>query len=94
MINDEPCEVFGNRLTRSQALFGAPNRGLLKPEVEKLAELLQFSRWAAGTRQHHNNVHSAGRGVHGKPAFLLPAEARQTCPFRPTQANIEVRAPP
>ncbi len=86
--------MFGNRLTRSQALFGAPNRGLLKPEVEKLAELLQFSRWAAGTRQHHNNVHSAGRGVHGKPAFLLPAEARQNMSIAPHASKFEVRAPP
>ena len=44
MINDEPSDALGGKMTRSQALFGHLNLGVLQPPAAVIAELLGFTR--------------------------------------------------
>ena len=45
-INQKPCEVYGNQMSRYEALFGVPPLRTVHPPPEMLANLLQMSRCA------------------------------------------------
>lgn len=44
MINNELSTALGGQLTRSEALFGAPDMRPFLPTAEELAQLLAFSK--------------------------------------------------
>ena len=58
MTNNELAEALGGQMSRSQALFGKRNLGVLQPPAKTTAELLGFTRYAEG-----QGSNKAARGV-------------------------------
>ena len=58
LINNEPAEALDSQMSRSHALFGELNLGVLQPPAETTAELLGFTMYAEG-----QGSNKAARGV-------------------------------
>ncbi|PSC75745.1 sulfur stress regulator [Micractinium conductrix] len=71
-INQKPCEVYGNQMSRYEALFGVPPLRTVHPPPEMLANLLQMSSWgiAAGLDEG-----GPGGSSPQAPATVLPHSA-------------------